>query len=274
MENSTLNRAHQEQRKADALLKQKKFDDCLACHQNAIELLNQTIKGTEHPKALESFNLQVEHHERQIRLITIKKIQYENLKNVDNFKTDVHISNELESQISDESLQVIYATMEQHDSFISYLIKRESGSDNDSCSVSDNDEKVEKGVFTGFKHPKDDATIVEEFKELCKSYRDSIKILLVQLEERNREVKELKYKVRQLEQDKFKAQSKSNNSLKVITDSSGATSPYVFSPSSELSPDVRETNELLQLAPLEMPNFDFTNFTSSLSSTMSQNNNN
>lgn len=83
------------------------------------------------------------------------------------------------------------------------MTKRESGSDNDSCSVSDSDEKLEKSLH-GFKHPKDDAIIIEEFKELCNSYRDSIKVLLCQLDERNKEITELKVKVKHLEQDKFK----------------------------------------------------------------------
>lgn len=55
------------------------------------------------------------------------------------------------------------------------------------------------------------------------------------------------------------AHVKSSNNLKVITDSSGGTSPFVFSPCSELSPDVHDRT-LPPLAPLELPNFDFTNF--------------
>lgn len=50
-----------------------------------------------------------------------------------------------------------------------------------------------------------------------------------------------------------------SNNLKVITDSSGGTSPFVFSPCSELSPEVNDSRALPPLAPLEMPNFDFTN---------------
>lgn len=58
----------------------------------------------------------------------------------------------------------------------------------------------------------------------------------------------------------FSVPSKSSNSLKVITDSSGGTSPYVFSPCSELSPDVHDTRILPPLTPLELPNFDIANF--------------
>lgn len=60
----------------------------------------------------------------------------------------------------------------------------------------------------------------------------------------------------------FLVSSKNNNSnsLKVVTDSSGGTSPYVFSPCSELSPDVHDTRVLPALTPLELPNFDITNF--------------
>lgn len=57
------------------------------------------------------------------------------------------------------------------------------------------------------------------------------------------------------------ATSKNNNinNLRVATDSSGGTSPYVYTPSSELSPDVHETRALPTLAPLEFPNFNISN---------------
>lgn len=55
------------------------------------------------------------------------------------------------------------------------------------------------------------------------------------------------------------AKNNNSNSLKVITDSSGGTSPYVFSPCSELSPDVHDTNVLPTLTPPELSNLDITN---------------
>lgn len=55
----------------------------------------------------------------------------------------------------------------------------------------------------------------------------------------------------------FAANLKDNTSLKVVTDSSGGTSPFVFSPCSELSPDI--LNETRNLPPLELPNFDYLN---------------
>lgn len=54
------------------------------------------------------------------------------------------------------------------------------------------------------------------------------------------------------------AKSSSNN-LRVITDSSGGTSPFVFSPNSELSPDMHDRT-LPPLAPLDLPNFEFPGF--------------
>lgn len=101
------------------LLKQKKFDECLTCHRNAIEYLSQAMKANQQPIiCLESLQLQIGQLERQIKIVTMKKVQYENMKNTELHKTEKP-NYEMESDNSNSSLQGIYATMEQHDSFIS-----------------------------------------------------------------------------------------------------------------------------------------------------------
>ncbi|KAG5890958.1 hypothetical protein JTB14_026313 [Gonioctena quinquepunctata] len=281
MENSSLNKAHQQQRRADTLLRQKKFDDCIECHKHAAELLAEACNSTENVRSLESLSLQKEYHQKQIDVVQMKKAQAQ----LEHYRKTIHAqkrkislsSNDLESQNGEGGLEAtIYRTIEVHDSLIDYLGKR-GNSDNDSLksySTSDTEEKNDKESSTrivGNKHPKDDAQIIEELKVLSGQLRNSVQSLLVQLDDRNREIEKLKDTIRALENEKQKAQAKNNSSLKVVTDSSGGTSPYVFSPCSELSPDIaNETRNLPPLAPLEMPNFDFL----SLITSNSKNNNN
>ncbi|CAH1988306.1 unnamed protein product [Acanthoscelides obtectus] len=273
MESASLNKAHQQQRRAEALLRQKKFDECIECHRQAILLLNEASKMTENPRSLESIRLQKMYHEKQIDLMRAKKSQAQ----IEQYRKSHHLNRKISSNgecDNSEGLEAtIYRTIQVHDSLIDYLGKR-SGSDNDSLksySTSDTDDRQDKDCTTpivGNKHPKDDSQIIEELKVLSGQLRDSVQCLLVQLDDRNKEIEKLKATINVLESEKQKASAKSstNGSLKV-TDSSGGTSPYVFSPCSELSPDVNEISSIPPLAPLEMPNLDFL-------SVMKSNNNN
>ncbi|CAG9856725.1 unnamed protein product [Phyllotreta striolata] len=277
MENSSLNKAHQQQRRAEALLRQKKFDECIECHKQAVEYLEDSLKLTENPRALESLRLQIASHQKQIELVKMKIAQTQ----INNSRKAAQLqkrkismpSSDGDLEGSEEGLEAaIYRTIEVHDSLIDYLGKR-GGSDNDSVksySASDNEEKLEKETaqIIGCKHPKDDADIIEELKVLSGQLRDSVKCLLLQLDDRNKEIEKLKSTIRILESEKQKAcQAKNNASLKVVTDSSGGTSPYIYSPCSELSPDiVNDCRSLPPLAPLEMPNFDFFDFIKSSNS--------
>ncbi|CAH1106150.1 unnamed protein product [Psylliodes chrysocephalus] len=278
MENSSLNKAHQQQRRAEALLRQRKFDDCIECHRQAVELLEDACNLTENVRSLESLRLQKNYHLKQIDMVKLKIAQTK----IDNYRKTVQLQKRKISLPSSEADTeeglgaTIYRTIEVHDSLIDYLGKR-GGSDNDSVksySTSDNEEKLEKETaqIIGNKHPKDDSQIIEELKVLSGQLRDSVKCLLLQLDDRNREIEKLRATIRVLEGEKQKArQAKNNSSLKVVTDSSGGTSPYIFSPCSELSPDVvNDSRSLPPLAPLEMPNFDFLSFIKSNST----NNNN
>ncbi|KAJ8983218.1 hypothetical protein NQ317_016439 [Molorchus minor] len=299
MENSSLNKAHQQQRRAEALLRQRKFDECVDCHKNAVECLTEACTLTENERSLESLRLQKEYHQKQIDFVRLKKSQMEQqyVKIAANQKRKISSPNEGDSQIGDDSLQaVFYRTFQVHDSLIDYLGKwgkRGAGSDNDSLksySTSDTEEKIEKdGMLhvVGNKHPKDESQIIEELKMLSGQLRGTVQCLLVELDDRNKEIDKLKARIKLLERKKnkvlkfiqgilynnfeailqcflFLGNTKNNSSLKVITDSSGGTSPYVFSPCSELSPDVgTETGILPPLAPLEMPNLDFLSFITS-----------
>lgn len=76
-----------------------------------------------------------------------------------------------------------------------------------SYSTSDTDEKTERQNSTqivGNKHPKDDAQIIEELKVLSGQLRDSVQCLLLQLDDRNKEIEKLKATIQVLEHEKQK----------------------------------------------------------------------
>ncbi|KAJ3627016.1 hypothetical protein MTP99_014424 [Tenebrio molitor] len=205
MENSPLNKAHQLDRRAEALLKQKKFDETMECHNNAMRYLYEALQLTENPRSKESIQLQIDHHHKQR-----------------NYDEDYLKSFTCDDEKSSSSTEVV-----------------------DTTKVS------------GKKRQVDDATLLEEFRGLSERLREFVQLLVLQLEDKDREINRLKAEIYKLECEKNKDGAKSGNTLKVITDSSGGTSPYVFSPCSELSPEVQDIRGLPALAPLEMPNFDF-----------------
>lgn len=92
------------------------------------------------------------------------------------------------------------------------VLGKRGDSDKDSLksySNSDTDEKSnEKGTnhVTGNKHPKDDSQIIEELKVLSGQLRNSVQTLLVQLDDRNREIEKLKATINVIENEKLKGE--------------------------------------------------------------------
>ncbi|CAL8382922.1 unnamed protein product [Gadus morhua 'NCC'] len=69
VEDSPLNLAHQQSRKADRLLAAGKFEEAIACHSSAADLLRDAMKLTECEQARLSMELQKDSHIKQQRLI-------------------------------------------------------------------------------------------------------------------------------------------------------------------------------------------------------------
>ncbi|KAK6487589.1 nuclear receptor-binding factor 2-like [Huso huso] len=69
---SPLNHAHQQSRKADRLLAAGKYEEAIACHRKAEDLLNEAMKLTQSEQAHLSLELQRDSHIRQQRLIEEK----------------------------------------------------------------------------------------------------------------------------------------------------------------------------------------------------------
>lgn len=67
-----LNWAHQQDRKAEALVNRRKFADAITCHHKALEFLQEAIKMTQVKQALVSLQLQMNNHCRQQRILKEK----------------------------------------------------------------------------------------------------------------------------------------------------------------------------------------------------------
>ncbi|XP_017774876.1 PREDICTED: nuclear receptor-binding factor 2-like isoform X2 [Nicrophorus vespilloides] len=261
MDQSALNMAHQQQRRAEAHLRHARFMEAIECHQLAANHLFDALQCTQNPQSVDSINLQRDYHLRRKEIILAKKEQFENYKKaIENQRnritfcgSDFEVTNDNQST----SLQVaIYRTMEEADSLLGQLFKRSSGDTLDSSNPSSQ-------PILGSKHPKHENTVIEELRTLNEQLHSLVYKLVTQLDASTTEVDMLKAKIQKLEAKQQTAQTKTSatNSLKVITDSSGGTSPYVFSPCSEFSPDVNDQRSSLPpLAPLEMPAFDFNSF--------------
>ena len=173
--------------------------------------------------------------------------------------------------------------MEEADSLIEQLVRRDGDelesvkSDNGACGGDDTIKvtAVKPGKLEGSKWPIDDRTVIEELQTVNHQLRSLVVQLLTQLDASRKEVEMLRERVQFLEGGHHvKSDVEGNSSvpvarkssLHVITDSTGGSSPFVYSPCSELSPDVPAdtphivTRQLPVLAPLELPDFDFEQF--------------
>ncbi|XP_049805076.1 nuclear receptor-binding factor 2-like isoform X3 [Schistocerca nitens] len=240
MESSALNVAHQQHRKADTHLRYKRFDEAVQCHQNAASMLKEAMKLTSVTRALESLHLQHDYHVRQ---------------------------------------QEIIRTMEEADSLLQLLVRHgDGGSDAD-----DSQETCAQPVATvieGSKRPKDEQTVIEELRTLNSQLRALVMQLITQLDASVRETERLQSVVQRLEAEAAAREnappgtgiiSETNGTSDchhtVTAGSAGGSSPFVFSPCGDLEGDVNSSpRELPVLAPLEMPEFDFSVFSKRASS--------
>lgn len=257
MDKAPLNRAHQLERKAEQLNRQKKFDECVDCHQEAVELYKKCLALSNNKNALESIQLQKEFNERQIRMLQLKKSYLERTEKEK--KLNGIVSSKHSQKDVVENLEAkIFRTIETHDSLICYLGQRGIIQIHDrQCpsTIDETEEKEGSPPIVGSKHPKDDSTVIEELKLLSGQLRESVQGLLIQLDDRNKEIEQLRAHIKELELEKSSKESDNKNLLKVAEDPSEATSPYIFSPITELSPEITDLS-LPSLEPLQLPEFD------------------
>lgn len=209
METSALNLAHERQRRAEAFLREGKFEEAAKCHETVAELLAEAhaqlesnlirvqesalpprvpqtfLTSIQSLVSLESLSLQRDYHKRQAAVVRMKQAQYEEYKTTlenqhKDFLSKQATKNsekdnctDARAEKFDSSLrQAIYKTIDEQDSLLSLI------------SLPDNDDKA-------FKHPKDTGTVIEELRTVNCQLRCLVGNLLSQLEAKEEEVRKL-----------------------------------------------------------------------------------
>lgn len=209
--------AHQQHRRAEAHLRAKRFLDAMECHKKAAEFLEEALTLTDNQRSLESINLQKNYHIRQVDLILIKKEQYEHYQlALENKHLNISNENKVVQEDTKSLQNAIYLTMKEADSLLGILIKKGSNSDSESVksfSTTDTDDKVlsidttdssNSNAPVGSKHPKDQATVIEELKTLNEQLHTLVSQLVNQLDVSLKENTSLKDRIKQLENERNK----------------------------------------------------------------------
>lgn len=261
--------AHYQQRRAEVNLRHRKYDDAIECHQAAVKHLEEALNYATVPRSIESLKLQRDFHIKQQDIIRIKKEHENYQKAIENQRRlmQTTYANDYEDKQGNELMSIqIQLKIKEQDTLLQFLLQRDTP---DSDVVDGESSSSNSVVITGRKCPKNDNTIIEELRILNQQLHSLVYQLVTQLDASSREAELLRARVKYLEGQRSKPDATTqndteptrNNNLRIVTDSSGATSPYVFSPCSELSPDIGDAKTIPTLAPLELPAFDFSNLT-------------
>ncbi|CAK1555109.1 unnamed protein product [Leptosia nina] len=192
METHPLNKAHQQHRRAEAHLKNNRYDEAMQCHHNAAELLLDAMKSTSSSVALESITLQHSYHLKQKDLIQNKKEQYVRVKktmdNMKNLAKEQHIN----IPIGESSkLQVeIYRKLNDSESLINAL--------------SSNQEINDTNDIANLRGRKTDKVVIEELQTINHSLRSLVEQLVLQVEVLKDENSTLKERVHFLEKERVR----------------------------------------------------------------------
>lgn len=220
MELSTnLNQAHYLVREADRLLKRGKFDAALALQDRVVDLLELAKTDSKDNKVTESIDLQIRHHFKQKLVITQRREKY--TKDLHNLQLRMAKANFQDAGLQDS----IYRTFQETESLLQHL--KEAPSD----------------PSTGAKMPKDDKIIIEELSTANNHLRGMVEAMFAELETYKKENSELKARVGDLEAER---------TARAIPPTSGLgledmTRQDLLHDSGHLPP----------LAPLELPDFDY-----------------
>lgn len=104
-------------------MKHKKYDDCIECHKQAVECLQEANKLTDNAKSLESLRLQKEFHQKAIDVVQMKKRQHEveKTRKIIQDQRKFTLSNSAMENNQGDIEVAIYRTIELHDSLIDWL---------------------------------------------------------------------------------------------------------------------------------------------------------
>ncbi|XP_041979814.1 nuclear receptor-binding factor 2-like [Aricia agestis] len=198
MDDHPLNLAHQQYRRAEAHMKNNRYDEAMQCHQNAAELLLDAMKSTSSTFALESITLQHSYHLKQKDIIKCKKEQYARVKKaMENIKC-LGIDPSLNVGDSDHNkLQIeIYKNLNESENLLSLLTDK--GKSNETQTI------IKDLIPEGRKTEKNQQTVVEELQILSQSLHSLVEQLVLQVEVLKDENNTLKDKLSYLEKERMK----------------------------------------------------------------------
>ncbi|XP_063432132.1 nuclear receptor-binding factor 2-like isoform X1 [Mytilus trossulus] len=226
---SPLNQAHQQSRKADMMLKSKKFEEAMICHRRAADYLLEALQTTNSELAKESIYHQHQYHLRQQDNLQHKidreeRIQYN--------KTITPLvrhnqSTQTDQEVNDEA--VLHA-MSDTDSVLGFLVNR---------NKTFNDPR-NKDITVHFRSEKQN--VAHSITKIPRDDKDILEEMYVKNQELEKQVIQLSREVMDLRGEKKLL----HDNLKLIE--SGGKDMFDIEEGSCI-PD-------LMLPPLEMPQFD------------------
>merc|ERR1712055_1184688 len=221
-----LNKAHFLVREAERLLKKGKFGEAVKLQDKIVTLLEAAKADSRDNKVTDSIELQIKHHIRQKVVITQRQSRCEKYtKDLKNLQLKMAKANLQDAGLQDS----IYRTFQETESLLQHL-KEAPPSD----------------PSTGAKMPKDDKIIIEELSTANNHLRGMVEAMFAELETYKKENGELRAKVSDLEAEKA-----------VKTMAAHTLSPIGLVVDHTRGLALQDSGHLPDLAPLEMPHFDF-----------------
>eukprot|EP00092_Neocalanus_flemingeri_P063276 GFUD01076517.1.p1 GENE.GFUD01076517.1~~GFUD01076517.1.p1 ORF type:complete len:239 (-),score=102.48 GFUD01076517.1:143-859(-) len=228
-----LNQAHLLVRQAEKLVKTGKFEEAVSQQDRIVELLQLALRETTDNKVRESLELQVKFHTKQKEVIGYRQARCEKYsKDLTNLQIKMAQAN---LAAADGLQDSIFRTFQETESLLQHL---RVGTMEESSVPSD--------PSTGAKMPKDDKIIIEELQTANNHLRGMVEAMFAELETYKRENADLRAKVSDLEAEKV-ARTVAGCSFPIIGQVVDQTSGLAL----------QDSGHLPDLAPLEMPHFDF-----------------
>ena len=223
-----LNQAHAKVRKAEKFLKTRKFDEAVELQDRIVELLQEALLEARDCKLEESIKAQIELHSKQKELIRVKQASWEEFcRQVANLQ--IRMSN-ISGDGSGDGLQdSIFRTFQETESLLEHL---RVGTLVEAT--------VPSQPSTGAKMPKDDKIIIEELQTANNHLRRMVETMFAELETYKKENSDLRARVKDLEAERRLRQG-----------GGGTAIP------SRVGLQLEDSGDIPDLAPLEMPQFDF-----------------
>ncbi|GAB0098468.1 nuclear receptor-binding factor 2 [Sergentomyia squamirostris] len=237
MDNSALNTAHRYARRAEAHFRYKRFDEAIECHRQVIEQLHNAIRLATVDKTVVSLQLQREYHIKQIEFLTMRKVQFEKYRKA----IEQEKSGEFwEQKEKTRSLQTeLFKAIENSDSLLAGLLT-----------------KAQKSTVEN---------LPEALKEL-QSFNRQIQLLSHSLADQLDgciiDADVLREKIRaEMAPKEEESEDRDGSSVKSMS-----PEKQVYKTVESLDnilQDLNEIQELPNLPPLQLPNFDYSTFSDS-----------